>query len=349
MSISTAPHIHDHDVTKKASAPAPRWRIGIAGSSQHTQICAAALAKDPRLMIAWVLTPAPQPQGRQRVLTPNPLHQWAEENHVPTAFVPSKLSLESVRAALSTAGVSEVAQRPDILLVIDFGYYVPTPLLGWPSCAPVNIHPSALPKWRGSSPGQFTLLFGEKTAAVSVIHMTKALDAGAIYWQEEFAVEPTWTTSEYYQFAFTRVAANIASILVDIATQRATPQPQPIDSPTMVARRLTRGDGYIEWERLYKLLDPANQAAWPFTAPTAQPEFPPSPLFLEVSQMGVAWPNLLAQASLALAPWPGLWTVVQTNKGTRRLKLLELRNTERGLELQCAQLEGERPKRVAST
>jgi methionyl-tRNA formyltransferase len=67
------------------------------------------------------------------------------------------------------------------LLVVDFGYLIPTWLLQLPAIAPLNIHPSELPKWRGSSPGQFALLFknlGRETTqtAVTLMVMNEGLD-----------------------------------------------------------------------------------------------------------------------------------------------------------------------------
>ncbi len=48
----------------------------------------------------------------------------------------------------------------------------------------LNIHPSLLPKYRGSSPIETAILNGDKEFSVSIMKLVKAMDAGPIYYQE---------------------------------------------------------------------------------------------------------------------------------------------------------------------
>ncbi len=48
----------------------------------------------------------------------------------------------------------------------------------------LNIHPSLLPKYRGSSPIETAILNGDKELSVSIMKLVKAMDAGPIYHQE---------------------------------------------------------------------------------------------------------------------------------------------------------------------
>lgn len=48
----------------------------------------------------------------------------------------------------------------------------------------LNIHPSLLPKYRGSSPIESAILNGDKNFSVSVMKLVKAMDAGPLYYQE---------------------------------------------------------------------------------------------------------------------------------------------------------------------
>ena len=50
----------------------------------------------------------------------------------------------------------------------------------------LNIHPSLLPKYRGSSPIETAILNGDKEFSVSIMKLVKAMDAGPIYYQETF-------------------------------------------------------------------------------------------------------------------------------------------------------------------
>ena len=56
----------------------------------------------------------------------------------------------------------------------------------------VVIHPSLLPRYRGASPIQYTLLNGDEEAGVSILEISKGkFDAGKIYIQEKIPVQPT--------------------------------------------------------------------------------------------------------------------------------------------------------------
>ena len=48
----------------------------------------------------------------------------------------------------------------------------------------LNIHPSKLPEYRGSSPIETAILNGDKEFSVSIMKLVKAMDAGPIYFQK---------------------------------------------------------------------------------------------------------------------------------------------------------------------
>jgi len=53
-------------------------------------------------------------------------------------------------------------KKPDLLVVIAYGKIIPQAILDIPKIAPINIHGSILPKYRGASPIQATLLNNDK-------------------------------------------------------------------------------------------------------------------------------------------------------------------------------------------
>lgn len=297
-------------------------KIAIAGTTAHTVMCADALSQDSRFEISWVLTPSPRKVGRKQELVKNPLHVWAEEHHVSIVFVESKID-QKVQQEVEKANKNKV----DFLLVVDFGYIVPNWLLELPQIAPVNIHPSDLPKYRGSSPGQFVLLFGEKDSAVSIIKMDDLLDHGDLIYQSKIEVLNTWTMSEYYQQAFDIISKQLPNVLADFAAGKITPTPQTDDSPTPIARRLNRDDGFISWESL-NAKTPPNDV---------------SELLKEVYEKLQNWPQTVVNAVRAFSPWPGVWTLVQTTKGEKRMKILEASLRDGQLELETVQIEGQQP------
>lgn len=293
-------------------------RVGLVGSTERTQICGQALQQSQLTEVCWLLSPAPKPVGREQIVQANPVHRWANENDVPTVSVTEKIdqSLLQQLHAIQT-------DRPDFLLVVDFGYLVPDWLLKLPRFLPLNIHPSALPEWRGSSPGQFVLLFGEEESAVSLIAMSENFDQGPILAQLPFQVDKTWTQSEYYQHAFNLMANQLPKILVDIAQKKITATHQPTASPTPIARKLTKDDAFIPWPILEKAMATQNPSSVEFDQLAQQlPKLLQTALAAQI-QSNHPLAKLVEAAIRAFQPWPEAWTMLPTTKGEVRTKLLK--------------------------
>jgi methionyl-tRNA formyltransferase len=309
--------------------PTSPFTISIAGSTSHTVQCAQALLDDGRFKVTWILTPPPKPIGRKQVITKNALHVFAEEHQIPVIFVDKKIDSE-VQSAV------EDFDQPDFLLVVDFGYLIPDWLLKWPKIAPLNVHPSLLPRWRGSSPGQFVLLYGEKESAVTVIVMNEGLDTGDIVAQEKFDVQSNWTQTEYYQFSFDLIGGVLAEKIVDLGEGRLQPKPQPVDSPTSLARRFTKDDGFVSWSIVEAAMTGVEIGDGDASA-----------LLKEASALLCSWPAVIANATRGLAPWPGVWTIIETDKGQKRMKILSAKVVENKLVLGNVQIEGQIPEKFS--
>jgi methionyl-tRNA formyltransferase len=324
--------------------------VAVAGSTERALWALERVLPDERFRLEWILTPEPKPIGRAQTISPNPLHQFGLDQQLPVVLVKKTLSDET-RAEL------EQLPQPDILLVIDFGYLVPSWLLKLPKLAPLNIHPSTLPSWRGSSPGQFVLLYGETESAISLIIMNELLDQGAIVYQKPFAVQPDWTQTDYYRESFKLISEDLPELLSAFAAGRLKPQPQPLDSPTPIARRLKKENAFIPWELIVRAMAGDHLPdRLDFDPEVAQLEnLPPllRAVYAHYQDSGRSLPHLIERATKAFSPWPQLWTVVKTDKGDKRMKILSAKveggdsrqgatqNTK--LVLKEVQIEGKNP------
>ena len=102
----------------------------------------------------------------------------ATTHHIPTFTPTHKTELLNLDKKLRDL-------EPDIAIVADYGFIIPAEIFTIPKKKTLNIHFSKLPKLRGASPVQFTLLLGEKSAWTTVIIMDETLDTGDIIWQKE--------------------------------------------------------------------------------------------------------------------------------------------------------------------
>lgn len=82
----------------------------------------------------------------------------------------------------SAAAVADMlaGYRPDVLLVFGFNWRLPDAVLKLPRLGVLNVHPSALPRYRGPSPVLWAIRNGDPRMGLSVHRMTGRIDAGPV-------------------------------------------------------------------------------------------------------------------------------------------------------------------------
>jgi methionyl-tRNA formyltransferase len=88
------------------------------------------------------------------------------------------------------------AYRPDVLLVFGFNWRLPPDALAVPKLGVLNVHPSALPKYRGPSPVLWAIRNGDPHLGLTVHRMTERIDAGPVVAQVEDLPLPDTVTSQ---------------------------------------------------------------------------------------------------------------------------------------------------------
>lgn len=114
----------------------------------------------------------PRPAGRGQREKKSPVHVAAEAVDVPV-FTPKSLRDESAQKQFSSHGT-------DLAIVVAYGLILPKAILDAPRYGCLNLHGSALPRWRGAAPIQRATMAGDKTTAIQVMAMEEGLDTGAI-------------------------------------------------------------------------------------------------------------------------------------------------------------------------
>ena len=69
-----------------------------------------------------------------------------------------------------------------------YGLLIPKTILDIPNYGFINIHVSLLPRWRGASPIEHALLYGDNKTGVSLIFLEEKLDAGPIIASDEIKI-----------------------------------------------------------------------------------------------------------------------------------------------------------------
>lgn len=108
-----------------------------------------------------LITAPDRPAGRGLKLTPPPVKIWALENNV--------------------AFLTDLPQTSaDLFVVASYGKILNKEILALARHGTLNVHPSLLPKYRGSSPIQSAILNGDEATGVSIMLLDEAMDHGPI-------------------------------------------------------------------------------------------------------------------------------------------------------------------------
>jgi methionyl-tRNA formyltransferase len=87
------------------------------------------------------------------------------------------------------------AYEPDVLMVFGFNWRLPREVLDVPRLGTLNVHPSALPTYRGPSPVLWAIRNGDPYLGLTVHRMTERIDAGPVLAQVEDLPIPDQVTS----------------------------------------------------------------------------------------------------------------------------------------------------------
>lgn len=85
--------------------------------------------------------------------------------------------------------------KPDIIVTCAYGQILPVTLLQLPTIACINVHASILPKLRGGAPIHRAIMNGYKNTGVTIMYMSKDMDAGDIISIREIPIEEEDTAS----------------------------------------------------------------------------------------------------------------------------------------------------------
>ena len=280
-------------------------KIIFFGTGEFAEPIFEKLIQEKDLSIIALVTAPDKPVGRKQILTPPKIKLIAQKYKIPV-LQPGNPKSEDF--------LTQIYQlSPDLIVVASYGKILSDQLLQIPKYQGINIHPSLLPKYRGASPIQFTLLNGEKETGVSVIQITSKVDAGAIISQEKIIIDP----EDDYPSLQNKLAQLSARMIKPAIEKWIKIQTGQIKNNLIIqdenlatyTKILTKQDGQINWTQ------PAEK---------------------------------IIQQIKALTPWPGTWTIwqggilkiiqaEQTIKPNETKKIGKVVKTKNGFGIQTGQ------------
>ena len=189
-------------------------RVAFAGTNWWAAQALERLAGSPALEVARVISQPDRPAGRGR-----------KPAAPPVAATARKLGL-AVSQPERPAGALPLLEQDGVgaVAVVAYGELVPRSLL---EALPfVNLHPSALPRWRGAAPIERALMAGDNECAVAAMLLVEPLDAGPVAALERFEVGPDDDAGTVYERALELGVEPFARALQDAASGRLATVPQ---------------------------------------------------------------------------------------------------------------------------
>jgi methionyl-tRNA formyltransferase len=177
------------------------------------------------------------------------------------------------------------ALKADIAVVVAYGLILPKPVLEAPRLGCLNLHASLLPRWRGAAPIQRALMAGDRVTGVQVMRMDEGLDTGPVLLSKTIPIEPDDTAGALHDRLMGLGGALMVEAVRLVEAGEAQFIPQADDGATY-AGKIEPAETRIDW-----------------TAPARE---------IDLKIRG-------------LSPFPGAWFMLETPRGSERVRALDSR------------------------
>ena len=246
-----------------------------------------------------------RPVGRKKIITPPPTKVLAEKYgikiHQPETLANSKFEIRN--------------SKLDFFVVAAYSQIIPKEILSIPRLGAIGVHPSLLPKYRGSSPIQSAILNGDEETGVSLYLMDDKMDHGPILAQREiknYSIKDDISIKNRYELRimnYENLLKNLAELSADLLIEtlpkflkgEINPLPQDESQATYTKKFITE-DGRVDLKK-------------------------DNPLLIE-------------RKIRALNPEPGVFTFIDG----KRVKLLEAKISDGKIVITKTQIEGKKPQ-----
>lgn len=246
--------------------------------------------------ISAVVTQEPKPVGRKKVLSYSAVDNWAHRRNITILFDPIDLIKNNVQA--------------DIGILASYGKIIPKEVIDHFKHGIINIHPSLLPKFRGSSPVQ-AIIITNSHCGVTFMKLDEYLDHGPIISQSKDTVLEHDNTKTLRERLFLKSAEILPNLILAYIKGKITPKPQEHQLVSFT-RQLRKEDGFIP-PRIFSLALKAKICKDHWEIGFIKDDN--SPFSLQPDAYN------LERFIRAMNPWPIAWTYIRESSRQVRLRI----------------------------
>lgn len=201
----------------------------------------------------FVVTETDKPVGRKKIITPTSVKRFALANNLSVFTPANKQELTDLFKA----------NPVDLVIVVAYGKIIPASALelcplGW-----INVHASLLPKYRGASPIQASILAGDTQTGITIMKMDEGLDTGPIIAFVSQLISSN-ATAETLSAELATLGADALPEIIDLYISGAiTPKPQD-NSLATTTTLISKQDGEVAFSMSASELDKRFRAYQPW-------------------------------------------------------------------------------------
>ncbi|MDQ7005242.1 MAG: methionyl-tRNA formyltransferase [Ghiorsea sp.] len=215
-------------------------KVVFAGTPAFSVGCLNALMQADDVDVVGVVSQPDRKSGRGMKLSPSPVKKAALAAGI-DVITPDKLRDN----AEALAWLKE--KDCDVLVVVAFGMILPVSWLEVPKVAPINVHASLLPRWRGAAPIERALLAGDAETGVCIMQMEEGLDTGGVYFEKRIPITAESTGYTLWAELETLGAEALIESLPKINSGQLKPVAQS-ELGLTYAKKITNDERVVDWK-----------------------------------------------------------------------------------------------------
>lgn len=216
------------------------------------------LTDDNRFSVSLVITQTDKPAGRKMELQASPIKLKAVDLAL-DVFQPDNINTKE-----SVERIKKL--KPDMIVLMAYGQILKKELLEIPEFGCINIHASILPKHRGASPVQQSLLHGDTETGISIMKMAEKMDAGPVYATSKIPITDEDNAVTLMSKLADLTAKQTPEVLSEIVEDGLKPEHQDHEKATY-CQKIHKSDGNIDWKEPADTISAKIRAfaGWPGT------------------------------------------------------------------------------------
>lgn len=228
-------------------------RVLFMGTPDYATRILEALISQPETDVIGLFCQPDKPVGRKQVLTPPDSKRFLieMESNIPV-FQPKTLKDSEIEQAIREL-------KPDYIVVAAYGKILPKAILNIAPC--INLHASLLPRYRGASPIQESILHRDSYTGVTAMLMEEGLDTGDMIGYSVLKMDRSIKVDVLFDRLAEMAAALTRKVLTDFTMLKPLKQ---FDCDARHCRKIKKENGLVvfdhalEVETKFRAYDP-----WP--------------------------------------------------------------------------------------